>query len=138
MTTTTTPPRTTTRSVWKAGLLTALVAAVLNTGVWLLGRLTPATWEVDQAGQTREILVFMPAVSSVVGIAAGTVALWVLARFPWGVTVWTVLAVLVGVGSSLAPLTLAADPWTGALLALMHVCALVVALVLLRPAGRRS
>lgn len=136
--TTSAPPRTTTRSIWRAGLVTALVAAVLNTAVWLLGQLTPATWEVTQAGQTQEVLAFLPAVSTVLGVAVGTVALWVLARFAWGLTVWTVLAVLVGLGSTLTPLTAAEDAWTGALLALMHVVALVAALLLLRPAGRRG
>lgn len=136
--TSTTSPRTTTRSIWRAGLVTALVAAALNTVVWLLGQLTPATWEVTQAGQTQQVLAFLPAASTVFAVAVGTVALWVLARFSWGVTAWTVLAVLFGLGSTLTPLTAAADGWTGALLALMHVLALAVALVLLRPAGRRS
>jgi hypothetical protein len=48
-----------------------------------------------------------------------------------------VLAVLVGTGSVVSPLTGAEDAWTGALLAVMHLVVLGVALVLLRPAGRR-
>ena len=132
MTTTTSSP-TATRSIWRAGLLTALVAAVLTTLLWLLGQLTPATWQVTQGGQTQQVVAFLPAVASVVGVA-----LWVLARFSRGRTVWTVLAVLVGVGSATTPLTAAQDGWTGVLLASMHVLVLVVALVLLRPAGRKS
>lgn len=123
------------RSVWRAGLVAAVVAAVVNTLVWLLGLLTPATWEVTQGGQTRQVLAVMPAMASVVALAAGTLALWLLRRVPRGVTVWTVLAVVVGVGSVVAPLQGAEDPWTGALLALMHLVALAAALLLLRPAA---
>jgi hypothetical protein len=135
--TTTTSPRTATRSVWRAGLVTAAVAAVLTTLVWLVGQLSPATWQVTQGDQTREVLAFMPALASIMGVAVGTVSLWVLSWFPWGRTVWTVLAVLVGTGSVVSPLTGAEDAWTGALLAVMHLVVLGVALVLLRPAGRR-
>jgi hypothetical protein len=76
--TTTTSPRTATRSVWRAGLVTAAVAAVLTTLVWLVGQLSPATWQVTQGDQTREVLAFMPALASIMGVAVGTVSLWVL------------------------------------------------------------
>jgi hypothetical protein len=127
-----------TRSVWRAGLLTAGVAAVANTLVYLLGLLTPASFEVTQAGETVTVLPFLPAVASVMGVLAGTVALWVLARFSWGLTVWTVLAVVVGIGSIAQPLLLAQDTWTGIVLAVMHPLTLLIALVLLRPAGRTT
>ena len=136
-TTTSSTTATPTRSVWRAGLLTAVVAALANTVVYLVGLLTPASWEVSQAGEVVTVLPFLPAVASVMGILAGTVALWVLARFSWGLTAWTVLAVLVGVGSVSQPVTAAEDSWTGVLLGTMHVVALVSALLLLRPAGRR-
>ncbi|MFC3689097.1 DUF6069 family protein [Aquipuribacter hungaricus] len=143
MTSTRTDPSTRTarpagRGIWRAGLVAALVAAVLTTLVWLLGQLTPATWEVAQGGTTQAVLAPMPAVASVVGIAVGTLALWLLVRVPRGVTVWTVLAVVAGLGSVVSPLAAAADGWTGALLALMHVVVLGVALVVLRPAGLRG
>ena len=118
--------------------MTALVAAALTSVVWLAGQLTPATWRVVQGAQTQEVLVFMPALASVASVAVGTVALWVLARVPRGVTIWTVLAVLVGVGSVTAPLSGAEDVWTGVLLALMHLVVLAAALVILRPAARTS
>lgn len=134
----TTPvPTATGRSIWRAGARAALVAAAANTLVWLVGLLTPATWQVTQGGQTQEVLLVLPALASIVGVGAGTVALWVLARVRRGVTVWTVLAVLVGLGSTASPLAAADDAWTGALLALMHVVCLVCALVLLRPAALR-
>lgn len=126
---------TATRSIWRAGLLTAGVAAVANTVVYLLGQLTPASFEVTQAGDTVTVLPFLPAVASIMGVLAGTVALWVLARFSWGVTVWTVLAVLVGIGTLPQPLLAAEDTWTGIVLAVMHPLTLAIALVLLRPAG---
>jgi len=132
---TTDTPRT--RSIWVAGALTAVVAVLANSAIYLLGQLTPAEWAVVQAGTTAQLPVFAPASASVLGVAAGTLALWVLARFSWGLVVWTVGAVVVALGSLPAPFQAAADVWTGVLLALMHVVALVVALFLLRPAGRR-
>ena len=132
------PRRAASRSIWGAGVVTALVAAALTSLVWLVGQLTPATWQVVQGEQTREVLVVMPALASVASVAVGTLALWVLARVPRGVTVWTVLAVLFGVGSVTAPLSGAEDAWTGGLLALMHLVVLGCALVLLRPAARQS
>jgi hypothetical protein len=129
---------TTTRSIWRAGLVTAVVAALANTVVYVLGLLTPASWEVDQGGQAVTVLPFLPAVASVMGIVVGTVALWVLARFSWGLTAWTVLAVLAGVGSVSQPVVAAQDTWTGVLLGTMHLVALGSALLLLRPAGLRS
>ena len=131
------PSRAAGRPVWRAGLRAAVVAAAANTLVWLVGQLTPATWQVTTAGQTQDVLLVLPALASLVGIGAGTVALWALARFSWGVTAWTVLAVVVGLGSVVSPLGAAEDGWTGALLACMHVVCLVSALTLLRPAGRR-
>ena len=91
-----------------------------------------------QGGQTQEVLVVMPALASIASVAVGTLGLWVLARFRRGVTVWTVLAVLFGVGSVQAPLSGAEDVWTGVLLALMHLVVLAAALVILRPAARTS
>lgn len=126
------------RSIWRAGLITAVVAAVLNTLVYLIGQLTPAGWEVTQGGETQIVPWFLPAVASIMGIAAGTVALWVLARFSWGLLVWTIAAVLVAFGSTTQPLLAAEDTWTGLVLGLMHLVALVAALLLLRPAGRRT
>lgn len=137
MSSTDTTATATTRSVWRAGLVTAVVAALANTVVYLVGLLTPAGYEVEQQGQVLEVLPFLPAAASVIGVAVGTVALWLLARFRWGRTVWTVGAVVVGLASTVSPLQAAQDAWTGWLLASMHVVALVVALVLLRPAGRR-
>ena len=129
---------TATRSLWRAGLLTAGVAAVANTLVYLVGLLTPASFEVTQAGDTVTVLPFLPAVASIMGVLAGTVALWALARFSWGLTVWTALAVLVGVGTIPQPLLAAEDTWTGVVLAVMHPLTLLIALLLLRPAGRRN
>lgn len=128
----------TARPLLRATLLTAVVAAAATSLVRLLGEATPATWEVLQAGSVLEVPVFAPALASVMGVAAGAVALWVLRRFSWGLTAWTVLAVLVGLGSVPQPLLAAEDGWTGALLTLMHPLVLVVALLLLRPAGRRA
>lgn len=135
---TTTEPAVLTRSVWRAGLVAAVAAAVVNTLVWLVGQATPAEWDVVQQGATMSVLFFLPAFASVLGIGVGTVGLWLLRRFSWGLTVWTVLAVVVGVGSMVSPLQAATDTWTGVLLALMHVVVLLAALLLLRPAGRRT
>ena len=125
-------------TVWKAGLLTAVVGAVATTLVYLIGGLTPASWQVEQPGGTATVAVFQPAVATVVAVLAGTALLWLLRRWSWGVTAWTVLAVVVGVGSVSQPLLAAADLWTGALLGLMHLLALAAALLLLRPAARRD
>lgn len=125
------------RSIWRAGVVAAAVAALANTLVYLVGLLTPASFEVTTGGATQTVLVFLPAVASIMGIAVGTVVLWVLARFSWGLPLWTIGAVVVGLGSVAQPVLAAEDMWTAVVLALMHLVVLAAALVLLRPAGRR-
>ncbi|MFN0285011.1 MAG: DUF6069 family protein [Kineosporiaceae bacterium] len=135
-TTGTTATRADRPSLLRAAGVTAAVAVVVNLVVYLVGRAVAGPLTVTQAGSDLDVPVVAPIAATVVGVAVGAVALLVLRRFAGGLTIWTVLAVVVGLGSITQPVLAGTDTGTDVTLGLMHVVVLGAALAFLRPAGR--
>jgi Family of unknown function (DUF6069) len=123
--------------VWRAGLLAALAAVVVNALVWVLlqqvldvGLQVPA-----QPGSTE--LSSLP-LGSVIGVTAvasllGTAVLWLLTRRgPSGIRLWAILAVAFGVLSALPAFGLDVSTGRQLGLVLFHLLATVVVLAVVR------
>jgi hypothetical protein len=123
--------------VWRAGLLAAAAAVVVNTLVWVLlqqvldvGLQIPA-----QPGSTE--LSSLP-LGPVIGVTAfasllGTVVLWLLTRRgPSGVRLWAILAVAFGVLSALPALGIDVSTGRQLGLVLFHLLATVVVIGVVR------
>lgn len=123
--------------VWRAGLLAALAATVVNALAWvLLQQVLDAGLQIPaQPGSTE--LNPLP-LGAVVGVTAmtsllGAVVLWLLTRRgPSGVRLWAILAVTFGVLSSLP--AFGVDVSTGRQLGLVlfHLLATVVVISVVR------
>lgn len=123
--------------VWRAGLLAALAATVVNAVVWVLlqpvldvGLQIPA-----QPGSTElnslplGAVVFITAVSSLLG----AVVLWLLTRRgASGVRLWAILAVAFGVLSALPAFSIDVSTGRQLGLVLFHLAATVVVLAVVR------
>ena len=123
--------------VWRAGLLAAAAAVVVNALVWVLlqqvldvGLQIPA-----QPGSTE--LSSLP-LGQVIGVTAfagllGTFVLWLLTRRgPSGVRLWAILAVAFGVLSALPALGLDVSTSRQLGLVLFHLLATVVVIAVVR------
>jgi Family of unknown function (DUF6069) len=123
--------------VWRAGLLAAAAAVVVNALVWVLlqqvldvGLQIPA-----QPGSTE--LNELP-LSPVIGVTAfsgllGTAVLWLLTRRgPSGVRLWAILAVAFGVLSALPAFGLDVSTGRQLGLVLFHLMATVVVIAVVR------
>jgi Family of unknown function (DUF6069) len=133
------PPRTALPSgpVWRAGLLAALAATVVNALAWVLlqqvfdvGLQIPA-----QPGSTElnelplAAVVFVTAFSSLIG----AVVLWLLTRRgPSGIRLWAILAVTFGVLSSLPAFGIDVATARQLGLVLFHLLATVVVIAVVR------
>jgi Family of unknown function (DUF6069) len=123
--------------VWRAGLLAALAATVVNGVVWfLLQRVFDVGLEIpSQPGGTEltslplSAVLFITAFSSLVG----AVVLWLLTRRgPSGVRLWAILAVAFGVLSALPALGLDTSIGRRLGLVLFHLLATVTVLAVVR------
>jgi hypothetical protein len=123
--------------VWRAGLLAALAATVLNALVWvLLQQVLDVGLQIPAEPGGTELtslplgaVVFVTAFSSLVG----AVVLWLLTRRgPSGVRLWAILAVTFGVLSSLPALSLDVSAGRRLGLVLFHLLATVAMLAVVR------
>ena len=126
------PPRTALPSgpVWRAGLLAALAAIVVNTVAWLVvQQLFDAGLQIPKTPGSTE-LASLPVGAVVVTTAfaslVGAAVLWLLSRRgPSGVRLWTVLAVAFGLLSALPAFSLDLPTAKQLGLLLFHVLATV-------------
>jgi Family of unknown function (DUF6069) len=123
--------------VWRAGLLAALAATVVNGVVWfLLQRVFDVGLEVpSQPGGTElsalplGAVLFITILSSLVG----AVVLWLLTRRgPSGIRLWAILAVAFGVLSALPAFGLDTSIGRRLGLVLFHLLATVTVLAVVR------
>ena len=123
--------------VWRAGLLAALAATVVNAVAWLLlQQVLDAGLQIPvQPGDTElqslpvSAVLFLTAFTSLVG----AVVLWLLTRRgPSGVRLWTALAVAFGLLSALPAFSLDVSTARQLGLVLFHVLAIVTAVGVVR------
>jgi hypothetical protein len=123
--------------VWRAGLLAALAATVVNAVAWLvLQQLLDAGLQIprEPGGTVLQSLplgavIFVTAFSSLVG----AVVLWLLTRRgPSGVRLWAILAVAFGVLSALPAFSLDVTAARRLGLVVFHLLATVVAIAVVR------
>jgi hypothetical protein len=123
--------------VWRAGLLAALAATVVNGLAWvLLQQVLDAGLQVpSQPGSTELSSLPLGAVLLVTAFSGllGAVVLWLLTRRgPSGVRLWVLLAVAFGVLSSLSAFGLDVSTGRQLGLVLFHLLATVTELVVVR------
>jgi hypothetical protein len=123
--------------VWRAGLLAALAATVVNGIVWfLLQQVFDVGLEIpSQPGGTELSALPLSAVLFITAFASlvGAVALWLLARRgPSGVRLWAILAVAFGALSALPALGLDTSIGRRLGLVLFHLLATVTVLAVVR------
>jgi|GEM_PF-1539090 Family of unknown function (DUF6069) len=123
--------------VWRAGLLAALAATVVNGLAWvLLQQVLDAGLQVpSQPGGTELSSLPLGAVLLVTAFSGllGAVVLWLLTRRgPSGVRLWVLLAVAFGVLSSLSAFGLDVSTGRQLGLVLFHLLATVTELVVVR------
>jgi Family of unknown function (DUF6069) len=123
--------------VWRAGLLAALAATVVNALVWVLlqpvldvGLQVPV--EPGSTALNELPLGAVIAVTAASGVL-GAVVLWLLTRRgPSGIRLWVILAVAFGVLSSLSPLGLDVSTARQLGLVLFHLLATVTMIAVVR------
>ena len=124
-------------SVWQAGLLAALAATLVNAVAWLVvqqlldaGLQIPATpGGTELTALPLSAVVFITAFTGLVG----AVVLWLLSRRgPFGVRLWTALAVAFGLVSALPAFSLDVPVGRRLGLLLFHVLATVVVVGVVR------
>jgi hypothetical protein len=123
--------------IWRAGAVAAAAAVAVNLGLWIIGRAVADDLTVTQAEKSQDVPFIAVVFATLLNMLLGTLVLWLLSRFDRGVTIWTVLAMVVGLGSIVSPWMAGDNTATKVILSLMHVAALAVALVVLRPAAAR-
>jgi hypothetical protein len=123
--------------VWRAGLLAALAASVVNAIAWVLvqqvldaGLQIPAQpGSTDLSALPLGPVIFVTAFSALVG----AVVLWLLTRRgPSGVRLWAILAVAFGVLSALPALGIDVSTARQLGLVLFHLLATVVVIAVVR------
>ena len=123
--------------VWRAGLLAALAATVVNAIVWvLLQPVLDAGLQIPAQPGSTELnelplgaVVFITALSSLVG----AVVLWLLTRRgPSGVRLWVILAIAFGVLSALPAFGIDVSTGRQLGLVLFHLMATVVVVAVVR------
>ena len=123
--------------VWRAGLLAALAATVVNTLAWVLLQqvldvglqvpVEPGGTELN--GLPLGAVLVVTALSSLVG----AVVLWLLTRRgPSGVRLWAILAVVFGVVSALPAFSIDVSTARQLGLVLFHLLATVVVIAVVR------
>jgi Family of unknown function (DUF6069) len=123
--------------VWRAGLLAALAATVVNAVAWVLvQQVLDAGLEIPaQPGSTELSALPLGAVVLVTAVASlvGAVVLWLLTRRgPSGVRLWAALAVAFGVLSALPAFGIDTTTARQLGLVLFHLLATVVVIAVVR------
>lgn len=123
--------------VWRAGLLAALAATVVNAVAWVLvQQVLDAGLEIPaQPGSTELSALPLAAVVLVTAFASlvGAVVLWLLTRRgPSGVRLWAALAVAFGVLSALPAFGIDTTTARQLGLVLFHLLATVVVIAVVR------
>jgi hypothetical protein len=123
--------------VWRAGLLAALAATVVNALVWvLLQPILDVGLQIPvEPGSTELNELPLGAVIVVTAFSGllGAVALWLLTRRgPSGIRLWAILAVAFGALSALAALGIDVSTGRQLGLVLFHLLATVVVLTVVR------
>lgn len=124
-------------TVWRAGLLAALAATVVNAVAWVLvQQVLDAGLEIPaQPGSTELSALPLAAVVLVTAFASlvGAVVLWLLTRRgPSGVRLWAALAVAFGVLSALPAFGIDTTTARQLGLVLFHLLATVVVIAVVR------
>lgn len=125
------------RFIWQAGLAAALVAAVANLVVYLIGRAADVEFTLTPGGSVTQIGVVHVLLMSIVSVLLGTMLAVVLARggvhrLRWAQAAGAAIAVL----SAIAPLS---GGWpAGVLLASMHLITGASYVLALQAVRRRS
>jgi Family of unknown function (DUF6069) len=123
--------------VWRAGLLAALAAVVVNALAWvLLQQILDVGLQIPAQPGSTELsslplgaVVFVTAFSSLIG----AVVLWLLTRRgPSGVRLWAILAVAFGVLSALPAFGIDVSTGRQLGLVLFHLLATVVVIAVVR------
>lgn len=129
------------RSVWRAGLLGAVLAAIINGAVFLMGRAADVSFLVPGFGSDtspQEMTLMQVILNSLVPLIVGTaVAVLVVSR-GHGVRGPQLLGAAVALISLGLPLTIDADLATKFLLASMHLVAGVVFVLTLQASTRAA
>jgi hypothetical protein len=114
----------------RAATIAATVAMPVNIGIYLAAQAGGADFRVSSAGTSVVRHVGLgPVVSeTLVAILFGSLLLWPMTYLRGGRIVWLVMAAVVGVGSTLIPLTRGLDTPTKLALASMHLVALAAVL----------
>ena len=120
------------RGLWPAAGVAAVLAGIANTILFLIGRAAGADFTVNQGGSVTQVLAVQPFVASVIGVGGGALVAMLLRRLGRA-GLWTPIAGAVGVLSTAAPLTQGIAGSTKILLALMHLIALGITVLVLRP-----
>ena len=123
--------------VWRAGLLAALAATVVNGVAWLLlQQVFDVGLEIpSQPGGTELTLLPLSAVLFITAFStlAGAVVLWLLTRRgPSGVRLWAILAVAFGVLSALPAFSIDVSTGRQLGLVLFHLVATVTVIAVVR------
>ncbi|MGL5809664.1 MAG: DUF6069 family protein [Nocardioides sp.] len=118
--------------LWRSGLIAALIAAVANEVIWVLLKVVGADLAVEIGGETQDVMIFQPFLSTFIASVAGLGIGWLLGRSGraswWRPFIWAAAVV-----SLLSPLLSGTDLLTKVGLGLMHLVA--AALLVTRTSG---
>jgi hypothetical protein len=121
------PARRSLGDIWKAGIVAAVVAAVVNVGLYLIGRAVGSFPDTALTPMGRPVDAFGAAFVSILGVLAGTAVYTVLARLldtPRANRWFVILAVVVLVLMAATPLGVSNAPVSQiVIMELMHLVA---------------
>ena len=126
--------------VWRAGVITALIAAIVNVVIYFIGNSLVQPLQVVMGGATApvQLPLFAVVIFSVVPLLGAMVLLWLLGRFtarPF--TIFTLIAVIFLLISFIPDLTMAGvSDLNKAILVLMHTVAGLTSILGLRRLAR--
>jgi hypothetical protein len=122
-------------SIWKAGIVGALVAAVINVVLYLIGRALGSFPDTALTPMGRPVDVFGAAFISILGVLGGTVAYSILSRFmatPRANRWFLIIAIVVLVLMIPSPLAIPGAPTSQVILMeIMHLVAGISAIFFL-------
>lgn len=123
----------------RAATIAATVAMPVNIGIYLAAQSAGADFRVTVAGTSvvQHVGLAPVVIETLIAILFGTLMLWPMTYLRGGLLIWTILAVVVGVGSTLIPLNRTLDTGSGLALAAMHLVTLLCTLGFVATTVRR-